>query len=88
MTDREYALNVLTQQREAASMVLAQEAAAADFARLGLPVSPRTLAGAISDAGDLGGYETVGAYQIALGEFVAARLRHGRRTFDLPGQRQ
>jgi len=85
MTECEYAVKVLTQQREAANMVFAQEAAAADFERLGLHISPTTLAGAIKDAGGLDGYASLYDYQLAIGEFIEGRRRHARRTFDLSG---
>jgi hypothetical protein len=85
MTDREYTVKVLTQQREAANLVFAQEAAAADFERLGLHISPTTLAGAIKDAGGLDDYQTLHDYELAIGEFICARRRHARGTFDLSG---
>ncbi|MHB8958476.1 MAG: hypothetical protein ACYDAN_02505 [Candidatus Limnocylindrales bacterium] len=64
--------------REYAIRTLAQRNAVASLEGLGRHVSPRTLAGAVRDAGDLGWYATPADYQMALLGFIADRQRHAR----------
>jgi hypothetical protein len=64
--------------RELAVTMLASRDVVEAFGRLGRPVSPRTMQGALSDAGRLTGYATVHDYRVALAGFVEQRLRHGR----------
>jgi hypothetical protein len=82
MTDRDFALRVLAERRDEAAMRFAQQNVRTRLARL-QDVSPRVMAGAVRDAGSLDGYATLGDYELALEDFVDARLRHAPRRFDL-----
>jgi len=82
MTGREYALRALDERRESEAKTFAQRNAVVALERLGQHVSPHVLAGAVQDAGGLDGYATVGDYELALLDFIAARRR--RAVMRLP----
>lgn len=62
----------------------AQRNAVAAREALGMRVSARVFAGAVLDAGGLDGYATAADYELALGDFIAARQRHARLRLPAP----